>query len=81
MVAQQQQVKKGSNDPTKSKPNSTQGAKPTEKDKKNPHLQTHPANWAIPNSGMARHTTGALPTTNTPIGTRIRWRSVIPTRR
>ena len=36
MVAQQQQVKKGSNNPTKSKPNSGQSAKPMEKDKKSP---------------------------------------------
>ena len=36
MVAQQQQVKKSSNNPTKYKPNSGQSAKPTEKDKKSP---------------------------------------------
>ena len=42
MVAQQQQVKKGSNNPTKSKPNSGQSAKPTEKDKKNPPLVNSP---------------------------------------
>ena len=36
MVAQQQQVKKGSNNPAMSNPNATQGTKPTEKDKKNP---------------------------------------------
>ena len=44
MVAQHQQVKKGSNNPTKSKPNSGQGAKPTDKDRKNPPLTIHPAN-------------------------------------
>ena len=43
MVAQQQHVKKGSNNPTKSKPNSTQGAKPTEKDKKNPPFANSPS--------------------------------------
>ena len=42
MVAQQQQVKKGSNSPTKSKPNSTQCAKPMEKDKNNPPFATSP---------------------------------------
>ena len=42
MVAQQQQVKNGSNNPTKSKPNSTQCAKPTEKDKKNPPFANSP---------------------------------------
>ena len=42
MVAQQQQVKKGSNNATKSKPNSTQLAKPTEKDKNNPPFATSP---------------------------------------
>ena len=42
MVAQQQQIKKGSNNPTKSKPNSTQCAKPTEKDKNNPPFATSP---------------------------------------
>ena len=43
MVAQQQQVKKGPNNPSKSKPNSTQGAKPTEKDKKNPPFANSPS--------------------------------------
>ena len=42
MVAQQQQVKKGSNNPSKSKSNSTQGAKTTEKDKKNPPFANSP---------------------------------------
>ena len=42
MVAQQQQVKKCSNNPTKSKLNSTQGAKPMEKDKKNPPFANSP---------------------------------------
>ena len=42
MVSQQQQVKKGSNNPTKSKPNSTQGAKPTEKNKKNAPFENSP---------------------------------------
>ena len=69
MVAQQQQVKKSPNNPTKSKPNSTQGVKPRRRTKRTLHLPIHPANWAIPNSGMARHITGVLPTTNTPIGT------------
>ena len=36
MVAQQQQVKKGSNNPAKSKSIATQGTKPMEKDEKNP---------------------------------------------
>ena len=67
MVAQQQQVKKGSNNPTKSKPNSSEGAKPTEKEKRTLHLLRHPANKAIPNSGMARHTTGVLPTQTLPL--------------
>ena len=40
MVAQQQQAEKGSNNPTKSKPNSTQRIKPTEKDKNNPPFAT-----------------------------------------
>ena len=43
MVAQQQQAKKGSNNPTKSKPNSTQGTKPTDKDKKNPPFANSPS--------------------------------------
>ena len=43
MVAQQQQVKKGSNNPAKSKSNATQGTKPTEKDKKNPPFANSPS--------------------------------------
>ena len=81
MVAQQQQAKKGSNNSTKSKPSSGQSSKTKEKDKKTPHLPNHLANWAIPNSGMARHTTGALPTTSTPIGIPTRWRSATPIRK
>ena len=46
MVAQQQQVKKGSNNPTKSKPNSGQGAKPPDKDKKNPPFINSPGKLA-----------------------------------
>ena len=42
MVAQQQQVKKGSNNPTKSKSNSGQSAKPTEKGKKSPPFVNSP---------------------------------------
>ena len=42
MVAQQQQVKKGSNNPTKSKPNSGQGNKPMEKDRKSPPFVNSP---------------------------------------
>ena len=42
MVAQQEQVEKGSNNPSKSKSNSTQGAKTTEKDKKNPPFANSP---------------------------------------
>ena len=81
MAAQQQQVKKGSNNSTKSKPNSGQSSKPRKRTKRALHLPIHPANWVIPSSGTARHTTVALPTTNTPIGTRIRWRSVSTTRK
>ena len=43
MVAQQQQVKKGSNNPTKSKPNSRQSAKPMEMDKKSPPFANSPS--------------------------------------
>ena len=43
MVAQQQQVKNGSNNPTKSKPYSAQGAKPMDKDKKNPPFANSPS--------------------------------------
>ena len=43
MVAQQQQVKKGSNNPTKSKPNSGQGAKLMDKDKNNPPFINSPS--------------------------------------
>ena len=81
MVAQQQQAKKSSNNPTKSKPNSTQRAKPTEKDKIVLLLPLHQANWAIPSSGMARPTTGALPTSSTPTGTHTKWRSATLTRK
>ena len=81
MVAQQQQSKKSSNNSTKSKPSSGQSSKTTEKDKKAPHLPNHLENWAIPNSGMPRHTTGALPTTSTPIGIPTRWRSATPIRK
>ena len=43
MVAQQQQVKKGSINPTKCQPNSGQSAKPTEKDKKSPPFVNSPS--------------------------------------
>ena len=81
MVAQQQQAKKSSNNSTKSKPNSGQSSKTTEKDKRALFLPIHLANWATLSSGTARHTTGALPTTNTPIGIHTRWRNATPTKR
>ena len=46
-----------------------------------PLLPIHLVNLVTPSSGMARHTTGALPTTNTPIGIHTRWRSATPTRK
>ena len=45
MVAQQQQAKKGSNNSTKSKPNSGQSAKPTENDKKSPRFANSPSKF------------------------------------
>ena len=55
MVAQQQQVKKGPNNPSKSKPNSTQGAKPTEKDKKNPPFANSPGKLGDTKQWNANH--------------------------
>ena len=81
MVAQQQQAKKSSNNSTKSKPSSGKSFKTTEKDKKSPPFAIYLANWATPSSGTARHSTGALPTTNTPTGIPTRWRSATPTRK
>ena len=43
MVAQQQQTKKSSNNSTKSKPNSGQSSKTTEKDKKSPPFANSPS--------------------------------------